>query len=37
MRAEMHTELWWGNPEEGDRLEDLSVGTRIILTFLLKI
>jgi hypothetical protein len=27
----MHTELWLGNPEERDHLEDPSIDGRIIL------
>jgi hypothetical protein len=30
-RGEMHTEIWWGNLRERDRLEDLGVDGRIIL------
>jgi len=29
-RVEMHTEFWWGNLRERDRLEDLGIDGRII-------
>jgi hypothetical protein len=27
-RVEVYTGFWWGNPEEGDHLEDLKVDGR---------
>ena len=28
----MHTEFWWGNPREGDHLEDLGLDGKVILS-----
>jgi hypothetical protein len=30
-KVKVHTEFWWGNMVEIDKLEDLGVGGRIIL------
>jgi len=30
-RGEVHTGFWWGNLREGDHLEDIGIGGRIIL------
>jgi len=35
-RGEVHTGFWWGGLMEGDHLEDLGVGGRIILKWILK-
>jgi hypothetical protein len=35
-RSEMRIEVWWGNLNEGDLLEDLGIRDRILLTLLLK-
>ena len=32
----MHARLWWENPRERDNLEDICVGGRIILKWILK-
>jgi len=35
-RSETQIELWWGNLKEGDFLEDLSVGGRLISRWIIK-
>jgi hypothetical protein len=32
----MHTRFYWGNPSEGNHLEDRSVDVRIILKWILE-
>jgi hypothetical protein len=34
--GEGHTEFWWGDPREGEHLEDLDVDGRIILKWVSK-
>jgi len=34
--GEVHTGFWWGDPREGNDLEDLSVDGRIILKWILE-
>jgi hypothetical protein len=31
-----HTVFWWGDPRNGDHLEDLGMGGRIILKWIFK-
>jgi hypothetical protein len=33
---EVRVEFWWGNPKEGNHLEDLRVDGRIILKWIFK-
>jgi hypothetical protein len=35
-RKRKHTAFWWGNPKEGDHLEDLYMDGRKILRGILK-
>jgi len=32
----VYTEFWWGNLREGDHLEDLVIGGRIILKWIFR-
>jgi hypothetical protein len=34
--GEVHTGFWWGDPREGNDLEDLGVDGRIILKWIVK-
>ena len=34
--GEVHSGFWWGDPREGNDLEDLGVDGRIILKWILK-
>jgi hypothetical protein len=34
--GEVHTEFWWGDPMEGDHVENLGEDTRIILKWIFK-
>jgi hypothetical protein len=34
--GEVHTGFWWGDLREGDYLEDLGVGGRTILKWVIK-
>jgi hypothetical protein len=36
VRGEVHTEFWWGDPREGDHLEDPGIDGRIILRWIFK-
>ena len=36
MYYNLHTGFWWGNPREGDHLEDVSVDGKIILNWIFK-
>ena len=36
-RGEVCKGFWWGNIQEGHCLEDLGVGVRMIIKFILKI
>ena len=35
-KGEMHTEFWWGNLKERDRLKYLGVDGKIILKWIIK-
>jgi len=35
VRVEVHAGFWWGNPREGDHLEELGVDGRIVLKWIL--
>jgi hypothetical protein len=35
-RAEVYTELWWGNMRERDHLEHPGLGRRIILRWIFR-
>ena len=32
----MYTEFWWGNLREGDHLENLAIGGRIVLKWIFR-
>jgi len=34
--GQVHTELWWRDPRQGDNLEDLHISRRITLKWLIK-
>jgi hypothetical protein len=33
--GERHIKVWWGNPNERDRLEEVTVDLRVILKWML--
>ena len=35
-RQKLHTEIWWGDPRERDRSEDVGVDGRVILKWTFK-
>jgi len=35
-RGEVHTGIWWGEPREGDRLEEPGIDWKIILKWIFK-
>ena len=34
--GQVHTGIWWGDLREGDRVEDVGVEGRVILTFIVR-